>query len=776
MKIKLKVKHLVLGLLVPAVVVGSAAYAAPSLISAVSNVQADARGDLLNKLNRAKGDEQLKLIRENVLGYAQGYSPYLFDAYFDSGYVFNHISQRRLAEDPARLLTRADRIPLLRAYVERAESDIWLVQAADQLAYVYDADGRTEDGDRAIELALARANQSPAVRGQLLLLQAGRLLKQGQFAAADSLLEADEDSSIVADPQLRIRFDLLRARAQYADGHPQEALDTAHRGLKAYNEATGTEGGETQGTWARGSGDNGIDKRLARLERAIRHSIQLGDTASSTLTGVLKRSDGTPIAGAGVFLLHESEMYIGFGVRDERPFDQRFMDEPPYRVLTDDQGRFEIKGVMPGIYQINLGVSLAQADGWTYPINFYEWFEIKGGQTVQKNLTMRPLIGQEAPIDGKTIDTDTVELRWKEVPGASYYRVMSSFSNKKGTGTTGGYMSERFQRYTKPQASVPVDRFYRMPSIYWSFDRRSGTNVSWDQFDPKDLLGFSDPDALVSWTVNAYDAQDRLIASSYGYRLNEINASSLPTFYLKRKNLSDADRLLLERKWTQAIETYRSEYEADGTDTHAVRMLADLLYIRSYADNQPRLEREAVSLLEEANERQPNMEDTYKLMSYFYERADWARYEHYYTLYVKLLGRQPDYFELGNHAMSLLKRGRAEEAQAEFSASLATDPSHHYAGPLLALKLQGGLPLDEARKLAESYPEFDYAESGYDWQLMLIDLETERANDPAGFDAKLREGLKAYAAGEHEALAKRIKKQNELPALNTFLKRVLQVQ
>lgn len=56
------------------------------------------------------------------------------------------------------------------------------------------------------------------------------------------------------------------------------------------------------------------------------------------------------------------------------------------------------------------------------------------------------------------------------------------------------------------------------------------------------------PEVRFSWNIEALDADGRLITRSNGYRLNEDTVGNMPFFYLKERELTTADQLLLDKK------------------------------------------------------------------------------------------------------------------------------------------------------------------------------------------------------------------------------------
>lgn len=187
MRIKIKIKHLVLFVLLPASLLILLFNFLPSQrqIDQSTAIQSNiARTDLLQKLASTTGSKRIELIRTNILDKDHSYDPYRYDVN-----VSPSMSQWSNDETQRSGLLPEDIVPLLEEYILEGPSDNTRIFAAKQLAYEYDALGRKEDGDQALITATKQSNSNSDIAKQLELLRAERALNSGDITTAETILE-----------------------------------------------------------------------------------------------------------------------------------------------------------------------------------------------------------------------------------------------------------------------------------------------------------------------------------------------------------------------------------------------------------------------------------------------------------------------------------------------------------------------------------------------------------------------------------------------------------
>lgn len=764
MRIKIKVKYLVLLVLIPASLLVIFFNFLPSHIQPDKTV-ADSpnveRAELLQKIDSATGNKRMELIRKNIIDTQSGYEPYRFDVTIGSS-----MSQWNNNVTQASGLLPEDRITLLTEYILEGPADGIILFAAKQLAYEYDALGRTDDGNQAIVNALKQLSSNSSQTKQLLILQADRAMNQGEVATAERIIK---QLTLLSDHQedLNAQKAWLSGRLLFIKGETQEALTLVKQALENYqkywneiqaqmnqvtdstNEQSGANGTSSP---APEIGTSETEMQLESLRVAIQYAINNGYTTPAVVSGTLTRSDGTPVSRAGIFLRAESEV------------NHSINDSEPYRMVTDVEGHFEIHGVNPGFYQLQIGLSFEQIDGWTWPVQYDEWIEIKQGDNVNEHLVLQPLIELQSPINQETLTGQIVDFNWKAVKGAAYYRLNGGASDSVTT-----FSSLIRDRITDNKISIPVDELY-----YNSGFSFSSNGEDWETIEPLSLMGFLNIEARFSWNIEAYDSQGRLITRSNGYRLNDNTALSLPFFYLKERTLSTADRLFLKKKPAEAMLAYQQAYAQDSNDVASLHMLVCLMTAKASITKDKSLEAETIPLLEKLIQLYPSANYASVLSHYYYAQADWKHYNEYYSKYNELTQQEPGDYVSAINATALLHQGQLEEAREQFATALADDNSHRFIGSYIAAELYADEPLSSVLKLAERYPEHSFGKSGYRWQFMIKELIAERESQPENFDKQLKEKLGWYVNGQSDVL-KRWIEEAKSSALKTFMQAVIDV-
>ncbi|MDF9842104.1 MULTISPECIES: hypothetical protein [unclassified Paenibacillus] len=798
MKIRIKVKHLVLFLLLPLTLLAVLMFTRPTTgtdLSPVQQASADARTVLLQKLAASSGSARMQLIRETVIEPANVYPAYWFNVY--AGGSMSQVNQIGEEEETS-LLLPADRIKLLKEYIQEGPADYSLRNAVKQLVYEYDAAGNAGDqADQAIAAATQRVSSKSSTARELTLLRAERALNAGRFIQAGQLLEQAEFSVQYNESELDARAAWLQGRLLFTQGKGREALTLVNSALEEYRkiwaerdaeltpagssspqnasssagsggvDSGGVDGGGSDG----GSKDTGnnaakqvystsssTEEQLVALQTALREAVKMGFNAPATLSGILTKSDGTPVARAGIFLRAESELYHSVQ-----------SDIEPYQIVTDAEGRFQFSGVIPGFYQIQLGFSFEQIDGWTWPVQSDDWIELKPGSAVTHDITLQPLLELQSPVNSQVLTGDAVQFKWEAVPGAAYYNLSTTVDDK------GSFFSNvTRQRITYNQVEIPVTELYNSGGFSTSGFSTVEGGEGWQSVSPASLLGFANPDSRFSWSIDAYDAQGHVITRSNGYRLNEETVGNLPFFYLKSRTMTAADKLVADGKLEEALEAYHKDYAGNPQDDHALKMLIHLLFAKhSYSRDAGTMD-EAMTLLVKLVELRPDANFAFNLADYYLDRSDWSSFNKYHALYLELSGHESDSYDRFQNGVALMYQGRLDEARQQLALAMEADPGHRFIGSYLAAELAAGQPLESVLELAKRYPQHSFGQGGYSWPLLIMELQAERAGAPAAFDKLLAEKLDAYMSRQDEALEQWAGEATPT-ALKRFIKAVLGV-
>ncbi|WP_342481213.1 carboxypeptidase-like regulatory domain-containing protein [Paenibacillus sp. FSL L8-0340] len=772
MKIRLKVKHLVLFVLLPLSLLAIVAVVQPFSQSRTgspslsASTAKDDRIKLLNTLSGSTGSKRIELIRTKVIEPGNLDTSYSFNVYIGASMTQSSQSEN---EEPHSPLLPGDRIKFLQEYIMQGPADYSMLNAVKQLLYEYDVIGTMDDeADQALAAAVERISSNSSLAKELTLIRAERALNSGNFTAAEDLLKQADFPVQYNDLEIDAHTAWLGGRLLFAQGKSREALTLVTAALERYRMGWGEleneyGGGETQVIHSRESGDDSStgafeqgstnsEIRLIALQTALQAVVDMGIHTPATLQGTLTKSNGTPVPRAGIFLRAESEIYHSV-----------MQDSEPYQIVTDENGHFEFSGVIPGFYQLQIGVSFAQIDGWTWPVQSEDWIEIKPGDDFTKNIVLQPLLELKSPVNSQVVTDSSVKFEWEPVKTAAYY-------NLSGTVIEGGSFTTIVRQNIKDnKVTIPAEELYDAGGF-----SISGGADDWKTIDPSSLLGFADPEGRFSWTIDAFDEQGKLLTRSNGYRLNDDTVGNLPFFYYKSRTLTAADKLVKDKKLEQALQAYRRDYAANPQDAHALKMLTHLLTAKASYTKDKQAEDATIPLLIQLVQLRPDANFTFSLVDHYFDHANWMNYNKYYSIYNELVQEKPSSYVMAIHAAALMFQGQLAEARKQFAVALEEDLSHRFIGSYLAAELASGQPLSSVLELAKRYPEHGYRTSGYRWPLMILKLQSEREKQPEVFDKLLQEKLASYVAGESEAL-QQWTREGEPTALKSFFKAVLEV-
>ncbi|KGE19091.1 carboxypeptidase-like regulatory domain-containing protein [Paenibacillus wynnii] len=742
MTIKIKIKHLVLWVLGPAILLIVILNSVPSLAKLGQSTPTEsspenARIQLLQQLNSSTGNPHLELIRKKIIDTGSRHSSYLFDVYI--GPTSSHWS---VDEVNSINLLPADRITFLDEYIREGPVDDYYIRASKQLVYEYDSLSREDDAEQALITAESRISSNTSTARELALLRGERALDRGDVAAAETILEKSTSPSYVHETELDGRMNWLKARLLFTKGNFKQAHLLVKSSLKTYRNNKDSLKLVTD-----------TERQLVDLQAEIESAMNIAHTDSANLSGTLARSDGTPIPFAGIFL------------RDESHVNHSVTDSEPYRILTDSEGHFQFHGVIPGYYQLELGLHFNQIDGWTWPIQFGDWIEIKQGENKLANVTLQPLLELHSPVNQQIITDKNINFSWEAVTGAAYYNLNGSVWSENSS-----YTNQIKGHVTDNHVTIPINELY-----YTSGGFSFGSQGDWQSIKPNSLLGFTNPDNRYSWSIEAFDTSGKLITRSNGYRLDENRVGNLPFFYLKERTLSNADRILLDKKPDQAIVAYQQDYAANPQDLHALHMLVHLLRAKdTFMESKPKVD-STIPLIKKLLQMYPSEGYASTLTQYFYEQADWKQYNEYYSLYLSVADQKPNSYMRAINALALWHQGEVDRARKELAISLEEDNNHRFIGGYLALELYAGEALSSVSEIAARYPDHSGEPNGNRWTSLLSQLTVQRAQHPEVFDKQLKEKLDWYMLGKSELL-KQWMDQTDASALKKFMGALLEVR
>jgi tetratricopeptide (TPR) repeat protein len=743
-RIRVKVKHLVYGtaaallsvyLLMAIIVPRIELYAARDQFEAGVS---ESRESILRAIHHPVSlKSKWELIREYLIDSSYDGHMQVFDVYIGPGssWVNGDESYTRLT------FAWSEKLDILRDYVAVATVDGYTARAAKQLAAYYSGEGQFDQAVEVLEQTEARMAGvgNRYWRNELMLEQVRLMMQRGHIAEAEFKLAELKNALDADDFQMAGELALLEVELLIGKGRTAEAIPILEQGYAQYEQQWNKQK-ESFGA------DTGTPMILEQLETRLvqlQQAYAFGIVQSSRVSGVVRRSDGTPIARAGVFLRHKHAV------------NHSIISTEPYQIATDDHGQYSFDGVLPGSYQLYLGLDFDQISGSTWPIKSDEWLDLEAGSAVRQDIVLHPLMELKSPVNEAVLKESSFEFEWYEVEDAAYYNV------NIGLMLENGHISSLLQaNISDNRLLVQAEQLYNR-ATGTSYTEVDGQMVA----DPLTILAFSNPDNRFYWNVEAYDQTGRMITRSNGYRLSDSALGNLPFFYLKERSLTPTDQLVLEGKYEQALAAYRRSYDSNPDDIHSLRMLIRLL--PSDADRLPYLQR--LALLN------PTDENVFALSQEYYEQGKWQAFIDSMAGY-KLDDANYSYLR-SIQGTALLKLGRYQEARALFEQVMNSDPSHRFVGHYIAVVMYMDVNLDSAMDIARRYSDRFMTSNGQDWLLLLqkVQAEAERTGSPDIYMDELKELLEWFFEGKNEQFEQRMSSDDVPEGKRQLLQAIINV-
>lgn len=459
---------------------------------------------------------------------------------------------RITAEQAARLLEQV---------AEGQQETMWKNHTMLKLAEVYRLEGKYEQAEE----TFLRAAQSFALDNE------DSWAAQAKGSLAEMYLQMDTEKALVLIEQsLREYPEERRADflAQKGDGYYlQGDYDQAEQ---SYREALGQAELDWQKIQSHISESSQGDKAVslnAELEQqpVYRHSksrleqisqlkgegnVQRGSIQGQILSG------NTAMPNVLVYLINEAE-------HDGRSNNlDGIAALPP--VKTDDDGKFEFQSVASGRYFIALGVLPEDLEGLGR-FKGLEGFDVESGQKVQLKYAFQPRINFREPSGQQSYKQgEELKISWDEVQEASSYNLHIALH------LDNGYVSTVYRKSLAGNFYVFHPQGLALREM--NFVARSDNILA-----PSAILGSFYPGAELYFFVEAIDKQGKSIADSEGYVFQLYgNYPSILVEGQGADHLSPGDRLVIEKKYAEAVQAYKKELEAKPSDPNILLSLARL--------------------------------------------------------------------------------------------------------------------------------------------------------------------------------------------------------
>ncbi|MGG3279816.1 hypothetical protein [Paenibacillus solani] len=748
MKIRIKIKHLVLGVLSVMLLFIVLHMISPRIELMIAQKQVEqgnleSKAKILSIIHNTKSTKQKwKLIEKYVIEPKDTELNHRFDVFVSPDFTMASGDV-----DGTIHFTQDEGMPLLRQYVQGAPAGRFLKFAAVQLSNYYAMDGNLQASADMLEMVIQKfendiPNGMNSDREFSSYLYELKLELASLYDGLDQPEQAAKQYEYLADAPYGGRDDitgkaaLLHSEMLLRRGRPKAAKEILNRLSESSN---------------RRNKNSEVTSRINQLNNRLQ-SILDGESLS-TVSGTVQSREGEPMPLVGVMLRKQIDQYHS-PLRSE-----------PYQMLTDAKGQYRFEGVEAGSYQLAMGLNYEQVDGRAWSIDAGDWVEVTRGSQQSINVTMQPLIQLRTPVNNEEIGGDTIYFEWDAFPEAAYYKVNMGMQLQEG-----GTIMTSIANYIEENAL--------QASVQDLYDQRVGISIGdrndWTTVDPGGVIGFANPEGSFFWSVDAYREDGTRLTSSSGYRLNEQTIGTLPYFLLKEREETPEDRLVLDRKYDEALEGYTRKVKQNPQDVHSLRMRLRLLQLKDSLaeDTESKGSKETLIALEAMIGQRPAPMYLWELADYFYNHEEWDKYNQAFERYLSVRGNHQDYSYVDSvHATALMKQGKYRESETWFEQSIPLDPSHRFIGNYLAAHLLEKGTLESVLRLAEKYP--DRRNSKEDWAVLVKRMLIESMGEP-GYIEKLREKLKWIVSGDEKAIQQWVPEQG-YKEIKPFVRALLNV-
>ncbi len=747
MKIRLKVKHLVFGIAAVLLFIPLMSLVIAPQVNLYMLEKRLAKGDEAAKDDLLQMLEEGHLLASQEWGLIEDYMIegdrfYRFDVYV--GPAFSQVDDR---DDVS--FSWPEKRPYIEKYVQEGPVNDYYAKAAKDLMMYFEELGDWSNADDVLVKAAERLKDDMyRFDKQDLLLERVRLalrfnkLQEANLYVQNVIATLNEDDAFI-----RGEVGELKARIILREGRVEEAYQDIQKQLTAYEKQFRQQKADKTETYT----DDQAHYDMLQLIAIRLIEVRQSNTDASNVEGKVVRSNGEPVQRVGVFLRKEHDVNRSIG------------EDEPYQIVTDEQGRFNFQGVVPGNYQIFLGLKFDQIDGWVYPIDMYDWITIDGSEDITHDITLQKLFDVKSPINGERITGDTIQFSWEAVDDAAYYNISMDVPIDSGS------IGRSIKTHIKgTELSLPIEELYAQRGNILIGDEET--------VDGSVILGVANPNIRLSWRVEAFDDDGKLITRTNGYRLNDDTMGNLPSFRLQERQLTDADRLLIDDKIEAALSAYMDNYDHNPDDLHSLRMIYSLIGTKGDGTFETRNElaypyTQALVEKEEGASALPYISD---LVGYHYNREEWSDVVHWFHFYRELNNNDREGFDYvqGKYGHAQMMQGKLSEAREAFEKSQEPEYGNRFVGKWLALELYLGTSFSDVVQLARQHPEPpDSYGKHEDWEKMLIGMEDEAREDDH-YRETLQKGIQQYIEGGEQALNHWLSEVKDKPAMKQFLKAV----
>lgn len=722
MKIRVKIKNLVLTGVACTLFLPIFLYLIQPQYSIFMAERQMARGDLAGKervlelIDKGNifSEQRFALIREYMIEDANSMD---YDVYVGTTSTYwSDLNQAKVK------FSMKERLPYLEEYIENGPVDGYMESAAGEVANYYSMEGNWAKGDKLLQMAMDRG-KSTYFRPDLATKQIELAVRNGEYERASSYIEEFHDDVPESDIYSKAVVAKAHTEILMNNGEYEKVLAIVEKALSDLNREYHEEVSSHED-----QGQSPVERQL----RDIKDRIEEGKYTFNTVSGkVLNNGNGrSPVEGVGVFLREKSNLYYSISVG---PGEQ-------FQAVTDKNGEYKFSNVPPGSYQLFYGFTYNQIDGYSLSMPANPWIEVEGEDVKAHDSLINPLIDIYRPVNSEEITEDRILFSWEPVEGAAYYSISVGREVEDGSVSHSLKSGIKTSEFTVSKEEL----HYSQGGIQFTEES------DWKEIDYSSVLGFADPRGRFFWNVQAFNENGDLITQSQGYRLGEDTFGNLPMFYLKNRELTEADKQLLKNKPAEALELYKESYANDEDDLHSLLMISKIIGLEATVLSKTSKEL-AIPYIEELARKSPSEMIFFDILEYYYEKKDWQAYDKWYREYEAIKGDILHEYIEGNHAMALMNQRKYEEARAHFKLVMEKGYQHEFIGEWMALELYLETPLEKVEELGRVYPEQGIYDVRVDWGLLTKNIQREKEKYN-GYEEELKSVMGWFINEEFEEL------------------------
>ncbi|WP_347489048.1 tetratricopeptide repeat protein [Desulfoscipio sp. XC116] len=287
----------------------------------------------------------------------------------------------------------------------------------------------------------------------------------------------------------------------------------------------------------------------SRLE-IIRSMETGGEVQSGKVKGEILR-ENTPMPNVLVYLINEKE------------YDGCISEFEGLEYKTDAQGKFEFDRVVPGRYFIVLELVPGDLAGLG-KFKELEEFTVEAGKTQELKYVFQSKVNILEPTGEQTFSPgEKLKIVWEEVPQAEAYHLLITLE------LDNGYVSRVYRSDLKGNSYLFNPQGLALREL--NFVNRSDGDV----LVPSAILGGFYQGAKIFFAIEAVDREGSSISDSEGYVL-QLNGN-YPSIQVQGTTpISPGDKLVMERKYPEAVNAYIKELKEKPRNPHALLSLARL--------------------------------------------------------------------------------------------------------------------------------------------------------------------------------------------------------